>query len=206
MGEVWQARDTALDREAAIKTLPGALAQDTERLARFEREAKLLASLNHPKITSVYGLHEAGGERFIGMEFVGGEDLAERLARGAVPVDDAIEIGLGIARALESGRRIPPVSTAGRWQRRRLPAADRGAGSADGDGPALARFGHTRRAVPDGHDLGASGPWRGHLEGATRWGRSRAGPGAGRILGVDETPITLVTGWAGEVARLVGSS
>jgi serine/threonine protein kinase len=102
MGVVWQARDTSLDRETAIKVLPQALAQDTERLARFEREAKLLASLNHPNIASVYGLHEAEGERFIAMELVGGEDLSERLARGPVPIDDAIEIALGIARALEA--------------------------------------------------------------------------------------------------------
>ncbi len=101
MGVVWRAVDTTLDREVAIKVLPEALATDSERLERFEREAKMLASLNHPNIAAVYGLHEADGERFIAMELVGGEDLSERLARGPVPVEEAIEIARSIAKALE---------------------------------------------------------------------------------------------------------
>ena len=87
MGVVWKAVDTTLDREVAIKVLPDAFAEDTERLARFEREAKLLASLNHPNIATVHSIHEKEGLRFLAMEFVDGEDLAQRLARGALPVE-----------------------------------------------------------------------------------------------------------------------
>ncbi|NIW36457.1 MAG: protein kinase, partial [Gemmatimonadetes bacterium] len=79
---VWKAVDTELDRDVAIKVLPEMFAADAERLARFQREAKLLASLNHPNIAAIYGLHEASGVRFIAMELVPGEDLAVRLARG----------------------------------------------------------------------------------------------------------------------------
>ena len=101
MGVVWRAVDTTLDREVAIKVLPEAMAQDTESLARFEREAKLLASLNHPNIATVHGLHEAEGHRFLAMELVAGEDLAERLERGRPPVDEVTRIALQIALALE---------------------------------------------------------------------------------------------------------
>ena len=82
MGVVWKAVDTTLDREVAVKILPEQFATDAERLARFEREAKLLASLNHPNIAAVYGLHEAEGVRFLVMELVDGDDLAERLKQG----------------------------------------------------------------------------------------------------------------------------
>jgi tRNA A-37 threonylcarbamoyl transferase component Bud32 len=102
MGVVWKARDTTLDRDVAIKVLPQALAEDPERLARFEREAKLLAALNHPGIASVYGLHFHDSVRFLAMEFVPGEDLARRLARGPLPIDDALSIAREIAEALES--------------------------------------------------------------------------------------------------------
>jgi serine/threonine-protein kinase len=102
MGVVWKAVDTSLDREVAIKVLPDALAQDTERLARFEREAKLLASLNHPNIATVHGLHEDAGLRFLAMELVGGEDLAQRLGRGPVSATEAARIGKETARALEA--------------------------------------------------------------------------------------------------------
>jgi Tol biopolymer transport system component len=102
MGVVWRATDGALGREAAIKLLPISFAGDPERLARFEREAKLLASLSHPNIAAVYGLHEVSGLRFLAMEMVKGEDLAERLKRGPIPVDDALAIGRQIAEALET--------------------------------------------------------------------------------------------------------
>src|SRR5262245_39297391 len=88
MGEVWKATDTTLGRDVAIKILPPEFAADAERLARFEREAKVLASLNHPNIAGIYGLHQAGGLRFLAMELVPGEDLAERLNRGSVPFFD----------------------------------------------------------------------------------------------------------------------
>ena len=102
MGQVWKAVDTALDRQVAIKVLPDAFARDADRLARFEREAKLLASLQHPNIAAVFGLHEAGELRFLAMEYVPGEDLAEQLQRGPLPVDDAVEIAARIAEGLEA--------------------------------------------------------------------------------------------------------
>jgi len=101
MGEVYRATDTKLGREVAIKVLPLEVAQDPERLARFEREAKLLASLNHPNIAAIYGLEESDGKPFLALELVEGEDLKQRLARGAVPVDEALEIVEQIAEALE---------------------------------------------------------------------------------------------------------
>jgi serine/threonine protein kinase len=102
MGVVWKAEDTKLNREVAIKVLPAAVAQDPERLARFDREAKLLASLNHPNIAAVYGLHEQAEIRFLAMEYVRGEDLAARLARGRMTVDDALDIARQVADALQS--------------------------------------------------------------------------------------------------------
>jgi Tol biopolymer transport system component len=106
MGEVFRARDTKLDREVAIKLLPAEMAQDSERLARFGREAKLLASLNHPNIAHVYGFEDAtlpdgSTAHFLAMELVEGEDLAERLKRGALPVDEAIAVARQIADGLE---------------------------------------------------------------------------------------------------------
>ena len=86
MGVVWKAKDTTLDREVAIKILPQTFSRDPESLQRFEREAKVLASLNHPNIATVHGLHEAKGVHFIAMELVPGETLAQRLAHGAMPV------------------------------------------------------------------------------------------------------------------------
>ncbi len=101
MGEVYQATDTKLKRLVAIKVLPEAVAADTDRLARFQREAEVLASLNHPHIAAIYGLEDAGGAKALVMELVEGEDLAERLTRGAIPVDEAIAIAKQIAEALE---------------------------------------------------------------------------------------------------------
>ncbi len=107
MGEVYRAKDTKLGREVAVKVLPAAFAQDPERLARFEREARVLASLNHPNIAHLYGFESAridGGSsvHFLAMELVGGEDLSQRLKGGAVPFDEAIAIGRQIAEALEA--------------------------------------------------------------------------------------------------------
>ena len=90
MGVVWKAVDTTLDRDVAIKILPDLFAGDAERLARFEREAKLLASLNHANIATIHGIGESDGLRFVVMEMVEGEDLAQRLSRGALPVDEAL--------------------------------------------------------------------------------------------------------------------
>ena len=106
MGEVFRARDTRLDREVAIKVLPAEWAQDRERLARFEREAKLLASLNHANIAHVYGFESArlpdgSTAHFLAMELVEGEDLAERLKNGPLPFDEAIAIAKQLADGLE---------------------------------------------------------------------------------------------------------
>ena len=102
MGEVWRARDQKLGREVAIKTLPEEFAKDEERLARFEREAKLLASLNHPNIAAIYGLEEDNGTRFLVLELVEGDTLADRLKLGAVPVEESLKLALQIAEALEA--------------------------------------------------------------------------------------------------------
>ena len=102
MGEVYRARDTKLDRDVALKVLPDHFADDPERLARFQREAKVLASLNHPNIASIYGLEEAQGVRALVLELVEGPTLAERIAQGAIPVDEALPIARQIAEALEA--------------------------------------------------------------------------------------------------------
>src|SRR5262245_53400855 len=88
MGQVFRARDTKLNREVALKVLPDTFANDAERLARFTREAQTLASLNHPNIAHIHGLEESGGVRALVMELVEGEDLSQRIARGAIPVDE----------------------------------------------------------------------------------------------------------------------
>ena len=99
---MYRARDTKLSREVAIKVLPESFARDTERLARFRREAQVLASLNHPHIAAIYGLEESGGFEALVLELVEGETLAERIAAGPLPVDEALEIARQIARALEA--------------------------------------------------------------------------------------------------------
>ena len=100
MGEVYRARDTKLDRDVAIKVLPELFAADPERLIRFEREARTLAAFNHPNIAQVHGVIEQPPA--LVMEFVDGEDLASRIARGPIPVDEAIPIARQIAEGLEA--------------------------------------------------------------------------------------------------------
>ena len=100
MGEVWRARDTSLDREVALKFLSPNIVQDIDHLSRFEREAKLLASLNHPNIAIVYGLHEQDGQRFLAMELVPGHDLHAYVAANPMPVADALPVAIQIAQAL----------------------------------------------------------------------------------------------------------
>src|SRR5262249_28097090 len=102
MGEVYRALDTNLGRHVAIKTLPDALAHDPERLTRFEREARTLATLNHPNIAAIYGLEPASGVRALVMELVEGPTLADRIAQGPVPLDEALPIARQIALALEA--------------------------------------------------------------------------------------------------------
>jgi serine/threonine protein kinase len=102
MGVVWKAVDTTLDREVAIKVLPEAFAEEADRLARFEREARMLASLNHPHIAGIYGIHEAEGKRFLSMELVPGEDLSVALQRGPLPLERTLQIAREVAEALET--------------------------------------------------------------------------------------------------------
>ena len=102
MGAVWSANDTTLNRDVAIKLLPQIFADSPERLVRFEREAQVLASLNHPNIAAIYGLHQEAGERFLAMELVEGEDLSKRLQRGPLPVEQALDIGAQMAAGIEA--------------------------------------------------------------------------------------------------------
>jgi serine/threonine-protein kinase len=102
MGDVYQAADTKLNRSVAIKFLPEAFSHDSERVARFQREARVLASLNHPNIAGIYGVEESGGRHFLIMELVAGDTLEERIARGAIPVDEVVPIAKQIAEALET--------------------------------------------------------------------------------------------------------
>jgi serine/threonine protein kinase len=102
MGEVFRATDTKLKRQVAIKILPPLLAADYDRLARFQREAEVLASLNHPHIAGIYGFEESAGVTALVMELVEGEDLSQRIARGALPLDETLPIAKQIADALEA--------------------------------------------------------------------------------------------------------
>src|SRR5205823_14365823 len=102
MGEVYQAIDSKLGRSVAIKLLPQAFAHDAERVARFEREARVLASLNHPNIAAIYGLEESGGVRFLVMELVPGQTLAAKIKLGAIPVEETLRIAAQITEALEA--------------------------------------------------------------------------------------------------------
>ena len=105
MGEVYRARDTKLGREVAIKILPENFASDPERLSRFEREARLLASLNHPNIATLHGLEQDEGIHFLVMELVAGETLEERLSRGPLEMDEALPIFCQLTEALEAAHR-----------------------------------------------------------------------------------------------------
>src|SRR5215475_10466815 len=101
MGDVYQATDTKLGRSVAIKFLPEAFSHDTERVARFQREARILASLNHTNIAAIHGVEEIDSRHFLVMELVPGETLADRIKRGAIPIEEALSIAKQIAEALE---------------------------------------------------------------------------------------------------------
>src|SRR4029453_17424630 len=105
MGVVYRARDSKLGRDVALKVLPEEFSQNRERIMRAEREARLLASLNHPNIAAIYDMKESEGSRCLVLEFVAGETLAERLKRGRVPITDALDICRQIAEALEAAPR-----------------------------------------------------------------------------------------------------
>ena len=102
MGDVYRARDTKLGRDVAIKALPEEFSQDKDRLARFDREAKLLASVNHANIATLYGLEESNGQQFLAMELVEGETLEARIGQSALSIDEAVSLFLQIAEALEA--------------------------------------------------------------------------------------------------------
>src|SRR5213593_1497907 len=102
MGEVYRARDTKLNREVALKVLPEAFIRDPDRLARFKREAQVLASLNHPHIGAIYGFEDSGETHALVLELVEGDTLADRIARGLIPLDDALPIARQICEALEA--------------------------------------------------------------------------------------------------------
>jgi serine/threonine protein kinase len=102
MGEVFQAKDQILARDVAIKVLPDAFAKDADRVARFRREAILLASLNHANIAAIHGLEESGGTNFLVLELVEGQTLADRIKSDPIPVEEALKLALQIAEALEA--------------------------------------------------------------------------------------------------------
>src|SRR5262247_1304060 len=102
MGEVYRARDMKLKRDVAVKILPDDFSRDADRVRRFQREAEVLASLNHPNIAAIYDLQEAKGARFLVLELVEGETLAERIQRGAIPVEEVLHISKHICEALEA--------------------------------------------------------------------------------------------------------
>src|SRR5436190_7517340 len=99
MGEVYRARDTKLKRDVAIKILPNEFSRDADRVSRFQREAEVLASLNHPNIASIYDVNEANGSRYLVLELVEGETLADRLRRGSLTAAEALPIARQIAEA-----------------------------------------------------------------------------------------------------------
>src|SRR3989475_1347471 len=101
MGEVYRARDTKLKRDVAIKILPDEFSRDADRVSRFQREAEVLALLNHPNIAAIYDLQEANGSRYLVLELIEGETLADRIARGPIPVEEALDIAKQICEALE---------------------------------------------------------------------------------------------------------
>lgn len=102
MGEVYRAKDTKLGREVAIKVLPEEFALAPDRVARFQREAKLLASLNHPNIAAIYGWEDSDGIHFLVMELIEGDTLSDRIKRGPIPVEESLKLTLQIAEALET--------------------------------------------------------------------------------------------------------
>ena len=161
MGEVYRARDTSLKRDVALKLLPETFAADSERLARFQREAEVLASLNHPHIAAIYGLEEADGVKALVMELVEGADLAERIARGAIPLERGVADGEADHRGAGGGTRAgdhPPRPQASKHQTATdgtVKVLDFGlakAMRADAPGAEPRRVAHHNQADRDGDD------------------------------------------------------
>ena len=128
MGEVYRARDSKLKRDVAIKVLPSAFARDPERLARFEREAEVLATLNHPNIAAVYGFEESADANGIVLELVEGPTLADRIAKGPVPIEEALPIARQIVDAYGAGITIANYDVSRDGQRFLMVKDDAGAG------------------------------------------------------------------------------
>ena len=179
MGEVYRARDTTLHRDVALKVLPEAFASDPDRLARFAREAQLLASLNHPNIAAIYGFHDNA----LVLELVEGPTLADRIARGPLPLDEALPIARQIADALDAAHEHGVIH-------RDLKPSNikvRPDGTVEGAG---LRFGESARAgqrierglaVPDDHESGDDA--NGHGAGHRGVHESRTGQGASQPIG-----------------------
>ena len=123
--EVYRATDTNLKRDVAIKVLPESVAGDAERLARFQREAEVLASLNHPNIAQIHGLEKSAGTIALVMELVEGPTLADRIAQGAIPVDEALPIAKQIAEALEAAHMRASTYTSTVWPSLQAPVSAR---------------------------------------------------------------------------------
>jgi serine/threonine protein kinase len=111
MGEVYKAKDLKLGRDVAIKVLPEEFARDADRVARFQREAKLLASLNHPNIAAIHGLEESDGTHFLVLELIEGDTLANRIKSGSISVEQALKLALQIAEALEAAHEKGVIHT-----------------------------------------------------------------------------------------------
>jgi serine/threonine protein kinase len=111
MGQVWQATDTQLNRQVALKILPDAFADDPDRLARFQREAQVLASLNHPNIAAIHGIEKSDDTQALVLELVEGPTLADRIAQGPIPIDEALPIAKQIAEALEAAHEAGVILT-----------------------------------------------------------------------------------------------
>ena len=120
MGEVYRARDTKLGRDVALKVIPDTFALDPDRLARFKREAQVLASLNHPHIAAIYGFEDSGETHALVLELVEGETLADRIARGAIPLDEALPIARQIAEALETAHAQGVTASDSLWSKTKL--------------------------------------------------------------------------------------
>ena len=167
MGEVYRAHDSRLDREVAIKVLPSEVAKDLEKLDRFQREARVLASLNHPNIASIYGFEDSDKPGLV-MELVEGPTLADRLTAGPVPIDEALPIAKQICEALECPRGCPEHAVASRCAAiRRLPGSSH---KRRGYAPAAPRH--------SGGDAGECPGGEPSVHGSQT--RSRAAPGTAR--------------------------
>ncbi len=186
MGQVYQATDTKLNRQVALKILPEAFATDPDRLARFQREAQVLASLNHPGIAAIYGIEESDDTRALVLELVEGPTLADRIAQGPIPVDEALPIAKQIAEALEAAheagvihRDLKPAHQASRRRKRQGSGLWLGEGARDDTRRPPQSVGDTDCSrYADGRHHGHGGV---HVSGAGSW---EAGRQARRHLGL----------------------